>query len=356
MIYLSKFDLKFEFLSEKKNIIADLLSRVAERSTYQHDLSYLKESDDDDDSMIGAIQLWREKTLLEIAIIRKRSKKSRSRAGSALTSSQSVMPEAASPQPMAIIPQAEPTSSFVIFDLSSFCESIMEEYKENMQFKKALKKDVKSDIYELRKGLLYMGSGKNELCIPNVRVNGGRDEGKKNLRELLILHYHEDMMNHLETVKTAARLHEDYYWKISTADVKKYIDSCHLCQMKKTSPTKQYDKNHPLPIPDKSWKWISMDFLMNLPSSALNDQKYNILFIVVCMLSKQVHLILTMMTVKAEGIAKLYFDQIYRLHGLLKAIISDRNTKFTGAFWRTLQKMVGTDLMMSMTDHPQIDG
>src|SRR5579871_3642567 len=43
--YLSKFDLKFQFIEGKKNIIADLLSRIAERSTYQHDLPYLEESD-----------------------------------------------------------------------------------------------------------------------------------------------------------------------------------------------------------------------------------------------------------------------------------------------------------------------
>ena len=60
--------------------------------------------------------------------------------------------------------------------------------------------------------------------------------------------------------------------------------------------------------------------------------------------------------VKAEGVAKLYFDHIYKLHGLPKGIVSDRDSKFTGAFWRALQKMIGTDLMMSTTSHPQTDG
>src|SRR5208282_3848210 len=38
-----------------------------------------------------------------------------------------------------------------------------------------------------------------------------------------------------------------------------------------------------------------------------------------------------------------------------KAIVSDRDPKFTGAFWRTLQRIIGTDLLMSTTDH-QTDG
>src|SRR5437667_6454556 len=98
-----------------------------------------------------------------------------------------------------------------------------------------------------------------------------------------------------------------------------------------------------------------MDYLVNLPSSTLNDQKFNSLFVVVDTFSKMSHLIPMTTNVKAEGVAKLYFEYIYRLHGLPKAIISDRDTKFTGSIWQTLQKMIGTDLMMSMMNHHQTD-
>ena len=125
--------------------------------------------------------------------------------------------------------------------------------------------------------------------------------------------------------------------------------------MRKTAPTKQYGKNHPLPVPQGPWQIISMDFMVNLPSSALGDSKYNSLYVIVDTFSKMAHLIPTTTTVKAEGVARLYFEHVYRLHRLPKSIISDRDTKFTGAFWRALQKMVGTELMMSTTDHPQTD-
>src|SRR5204863_5610655 len=69
--YLSKFDITFEFVEGKKNIIADLLSRIAERSTYKHDLPFLEESE----AHHAAIQLWHGKTLLEEPQITKRSKK-----------------------------------------------------------------------------------------------------------------------------------------------------------------------------------------------------------------------------------------------------------------------------------------
>src|SRR5205814_2801079 len=56
------------------------------------------------------------------------------------------------------------------------------------------------------------------------------------------------------------------------------------------------------------------------------ERKFNNLLVVVDTLIKQVHLIPTTKDVTAEGVAQLYFDNIYKLHGLPRAIISDRPT------------------------------
>src|SRR5437667_9510797 len=66
--YLSQFDITFKFIEGKKNIIADLLSRIAERSSYKHDLPYLQETD----AHLAAIQLRRRKTLLNKPALKKR--------------------------------------------------------------------------------------------------------------------------------------------------------------------------------------------------------------------------------------------------------------------------------------------
>ena len=41
---------------------------------------------------------------------------------------------------------------------------------------------------------------------------------------------------------------------------------------------------------------------------------------------------------------------------LPRSIISDRDNKFVGYFWKTLWKKMGTELKFSSTFHPQIDG
>jgi hypothetical protein len=54
--------------------------------------------------------------------------------------------------------------------------------------------------------------------------------------------------------------------------------------------------------------------------------------------------------------AKLYIENIVKLHGVPSRIISDRGTQFTSRFWKSLHKPMGTKLDFSSAYHPQIDG
>lgn len=58
----------------------------------------------------------------------------------------------------------------------------------------------------------------------------------------------------------------------------------------------------------------------------------------------------------AAGVAKVFFDNIYKLHGLPDSIVSDRDRVFTSSFWQELFKLAKVSLHMSSSYHPQTDG
>ena len=78
--------------------------------------------------------------------------------------------------------------------------------------------------------------------------------------------------------------------------------------------------------------------------------------VVVDELSKEAHFIPIKTTYKDANIADILLKQIFRLHGISKVIISDRDLKFTGNFCKSLFKGLNTMLNFSTSFHPQIDG
>jgi hypothetical protein len=95
-----------------------------------------------------------------------------------------------------------------------------------------------------------------------------------------------------------------------------------------------------------------MDFVEGLPHS----KHVNCILVMVDSFTKYAHFLALSHPFTAATVAKLFLDQVYRLHGLPSAIISDRDHIFTSKFWSKLFHLADVKLQMSSSYHPQSDG
>ena len=105
----------------------------------------------------------------------------------------------------------------------------------------------------------------------------------------------------------------------------------------------------PFPIPEWKWEVISMDFITRLRVSM---RQHDSIMVVVDKLTKASHFILVKSTYKINAIANIFMKEIFILHGLPKAIVSDRDVKFTSKFWKGLFAYLGMKLNFNTTYHP----
>jgi transposase InsO family protein len=226
-------------------------------------------------------------------------------------------------------------------------DNLKEMYRDDADFKEAyeacenpvLRDRSQWTEYMIQDGLLFRG---NQLCIP-----------KSSMRENLLKEKHSGgLAGHFGHDKTFAQLNGSYYWPGMRTDVKKFVNKCRICQHAK-GKRQNTGLYQPFPVPERPWDAVSMDFVLGLPRM---QRGCDSIFVVVDRFSKMAHFIPCQKTSDATHIANLFFKEVVRLHGLPKSIVSDRDTKFVGHFWRTLWKKLGTNLSFSSAYHPQMDG
>ena len=137
-----------------------------------------------------------------------------------------------------------------------------------------------------------------------------------------------------------------------TRDVGKYVKGYDLCQRMKNRTEELAGKLKLSVIPKKPWSHLTVDFIMKLPVVAEKDA-----VLVVCdRLSKMTHFVATTKGTLAEGLARLFRDNVWKLHGLPESVVSDRGPQFAAELTKESNKMLGIQTKLSMVFHSQTDG
>ena len=151
---------------------------------------------------------------------------------------------------------------------------------------------------------------------------------------------------------TYQRIKALFAWPKLKQTITQFVQGCQICQQAKHEHVKLPRLLQPLPVPEQAWHTMSLDFIEGLPKS----YKWDVILVVVDKFSKYAHFLPLSHPYTALQVAQTYFNNIYKLHGLPSAIISDRDRIFTSALWQQLFTLSDTKLLMSSSYHPQTDG
>jgi hypothetical protein len=198
--------------------------------------------------------------------------------------------------------------------------------------------------FRLENGLLYTRNGR--LYIPSLP--------EETLKTRLLAEAHDaPASGHLGRDKTYERLARYFYWPRMFQQVAEYCNTCDTCQAMKPSNQKKIGLLNPLEAPSRPWESISLDLITDLP---LTKRGNTACVTFVDRFTKMVHVWPCKTQVSSEEMVNIFLQAVFRLHGVPREIVSDRDPRFTAAFWSQLFRRLGTKFNMSTANHPETDG
>jgi len=240
-----------------------------------------------------------------------------------------------------------PAQEETTYDSIRLMDKLLSENRESptLEELRAKAKNEKEDTWQLQDGLL-LRYGK--LYVPDSMLTP-----EMPLRTALIKEAHaQPMMGHPGRAKLRQLLQARYYWPNQGKDIDQYRDNCHTCRRAHVPRDKKPGLLHPLPVPDRPWQHVSVDF-KKCPES---KNKHNMVAIFVDRLGKRPITIPVRDTITAKELAPLFLTHVVRHVGIPETVVSDRGPQFISDFWNEFCKRIGTKLKLSTANHPQTDG
>jgi transposase InsO family protein len=174
----------------------------------------------------------------------------------------------------------------------------------------------------------------------------------ENLRTRIISETHDSLLTgHPGREITYRIVARDFFWPGMSDSIRRYVRNCDVCG--RTKPWREGAQGllKPLPIPDRLWKEISMDFIEGLP----NSEGMTCLMVVTDRLSKGL-IFIPLPNIKTETVVRAFLRHVVAYHWLPDAITSDRGSQFVSLLWERLCEILKINRRLSTAFHPQTDG
>jgi transposase InsO family protein len=194
--------------------------------------------------------------------------------------------------------------------------------------------------WTLKDGLVLF---KNRLVVPE----------DDSLKVKLVDEAHKQpSIAHPGKAKTKQLVKARYYWPKMDEYIDRYVKNCHTCRRFHTPKDLPPGLLKPLPIPDRPWQHISMDFR----SYAKDKHGFDNVVVFVDRMTKRPVSIPCHKNIDAKETARIFLTHIYRQKGAPVTIVSDRGSQFISDFWDEFCSLIRTKLKLSTAAHPETDG
>ncbi|KAE8218640.1 hypothetical protein CF319_g7522 [Tilletia indica] len=198
-------------------------------------------------------------------------------------------------------------------------------------------------LYFVKDGLLFVRMAEGvRICVPQAKL------------DVLVHEYHKSIRAaHPSSERTYQAMKGHVFAHDLAQFISEHIRTCYECQINKTPRHPQYGELEPIVTIDEVFHTCGLDFVTGLPLTPLG---HDAIMVLADKYSRFGFFVPCKTTDSAEDVARRFLTHIFPVTGLPKAIISDRDSKFTSAFWKLLMHELDVKLAMSTAFHAQTDG